>query len=149
MTRVIRLQCEKEWNWLLASSVQRYFHDHLKMAHGLITGDTVFVTQQLSAKVLDPSAAFLVTCMVSDHAVTFTDDIKQLVDLVLSLLGDVSPAFSLACVRLRDIAVGVEGVKGNGDCRPLVKSVLEDLRQTAEYRTCPRGRQLLCQEFGK
>ena len=29
-----------------------YFHDHLRVAHGLINGETVFVTQQLCAKLL-------------------------------------------------------------------------------------------------
>ena len=126
-----------------------YFHDHLRVAHGLISGDTVFVTQQLSAKLLDPFAAFLLTGKLCDPAMTFGDDIEQLIDLLLSLLGDVFPALTVACARLRDIAVGVENVDGKGDCGSLfeLKSVLDGLRQTAEYRSCPYGRQLLCQDL--
>ena len=87
-----------------------YFHDHLRVTHGLISGDTVFVTQQLSAKLLDPSAAFLLTGKLCDPAMTFADDIEQLADLLLSLLGDAFPAITVACDRLRDIAVGVENL---------------------------------------
>ena len=126
-----------------------YFHDHLRMAHGLISGDTVFVTQELSAKLLDPSAAFLVTGKLWDPAMTFTDDIKQPADLLLSVLSDVCPALTLACDRLRDIAVGIESVDGKGDCGSLFefKHVLDGLYQTEEYRSCPYGRQQLCQEL--
>ena len=62
-----------------------YFHDHLRVAHGLISCDTVFVTQQLSAKLLDPSAAFLLTGKLSQDAVSCVCDIKQLVEILLSL----------------------------------------------------------------
>ena len=47
-----------------------YLHDHLRVAHGLISCDTVFVTQQLSAKLLDPSAVFLLTGKLSEKAVS-------------------------------------------------------------------------------
>ena len=126
-----------------------YFHAHLSVAHGLINGDTVFVSQQLSAKMLDPSAAYLVTGILPDPAVTFADDIEQLVQLLLSVLRDVCPAFVVACDRLRDECVPVEIVGGQNDCRSLVNlvSVLDDLRHTAEYCSCPRGRLLLCQEL--
>ena len=46
------------------------FHEQLKVAHGLISCDTVFITQQLSAKLLDPSAAFLLTGKLSEIAVS-------------------------------------------------------------------------------
>ena len=93
-----------------------YFHDHLRVAHGLISCDTVFVTQQLSAKLLDPSAAVLLSGKLCDPAMTFADDIEQLADLLLSLLGDVFPALTVACERVCDIAVGVENMDGKGDC---------------------------------
>ena len=119
------------------------------MGHGLINGDTVFVTQQLSAKMLDPSAAFLLTGKLSGRAVTFADDMEQLVHLLLFVLSDVCPPFLCACDRLRDIAVRVKSLveKEKGECRSLynLKTMLNALRDTAEYRSCPRGRQLLCQ----
>ena len=113
----------------------------------MISCDTVFVTQQLSAKLLDPSAAFLLTGKLSDNAVSCVGDIKQLVEILLSLLSDTCPAFLFACDRLRDIAVGVERVERKGDCYSLseMKALLDSLRQTAQYRCCPRGRQLVCQ----
>ena len=122
-----------------------YFHDHLRVVHGLINGDAVFITQQLSAKMLDPSAASLLTGKLSDPTVTFADDIKQLVHLLLSMLRDVCPAF---LARLRDIALRVQTVDGKGECEPLfgLKAVLDDLRHTDEYCSCPRGRELECQE---
>ena len=86
------------------------------MAHGLIACDTVFVTQQLKAKLLDPSAAFLLTGRLSGHAVSCVGDIKQLVQILLSLLIATCPAFLFACDRLRDIAVGVDRVERKGDC---------------------------------
>ena len=124
-----------------------YFHNQLSVAHGLISCDTVFVTQQLSAKLLDPSAAFLLTGKLSEHAVSCAGDIKQLVQILLSLLSDICPAFLFACDRLRDIAVGVERMEGKGECNSLseMKGLLDGLCQTAEYRCCPRGRHLLCQ----
>ena len=128
-----------------------YFHDHLRVAHGLISCDTVFVTQQLSAKLLDPSAAFLLTGKLSEHAVSCVGDIKQLVQILLSLLSDTCPAFLFACDHLRDIAVGVDRMERKGDCYSLseMKGLLDGLQQTAEYRCCPRGRQLVCQGLGE
>ena len=123
-----------------------YLHGHLGVAHGLITGETVFVTRQLNAKLLDPSAAFLVTGKLSEHAATLANDMKQLVDLLLSLLSNISPAFSFVCGRLRGIAGGVESIDRKDECMSLseLRTVLDGLRLTAEYRCYPRGRQLLC-----
>ena len=128
-----------------------YFHDQLRVAHGLISCDTVFVTQQLSAKLLDPSAAFLLTGKLSENAVSCVGDIKQLVEILLSLLSDTCPTFLFACDRLRDIAVDVDQVERKGDCYLLseMKALLDGLQQTAEYRCCPRGRQLECQDLGE
>ena len=81
------------------------------MAHGLISCDTV----QLSAKLFDPSAAFLLTGKLSEKAVSCVGDIKQLIEILLSLLSDTCPAFLFACNRLRDIAVGVDRVERKGD----------------------------------
>ena len=123
-------------------SAVEYFHDHLKVTHGLISGDAVFITQQLSAKMLDPSAAYLLS-KLPDPAVTFEDDMEQLIHLLLRILSDVCP-----CDRLRAIAVGAKNVNGQGECR--LKPLFEffyGLRQTAEYYCCPRSRQLLCQDF--
>ena len=133
------------------SCAVEYFHDHLRVAHGLISGDTVFVTQQLSAKMLDPSAAFLLTGNVCEHAATLADDIRQLVHLLLCLLSDICPAFSFACERLRDVAAGAESADRKGDFKSLskVKALLDDLRHTAEYSSCSRRRQLLCQEIAE
>ena len=125
-----------------------YFHDQLRVAHGLISCDTVFVTQQLSAKLLDPSAAFLLTGKLSENAVSCVDDIKQLVEILLSLLRDACPAFLFTCDRLRDIAVGVERVEREGSLSE-IKALLDGLQQTAEYRCCPRGQQLVCQGLGE
>ena len=132
-------------------SAVEYFHEQLRVAHGLICCDTVFVTQQLSAKLLDPSAAFLLTGKLCEHAVSCADDIKQLVEILLSLLSDMCPAFLFACDLLRDIAVGVERKERRGDCNSLseMKALLEGLQQSAEYRCCPCGRQLLCQGLGE
>ena len=85
-----------------------YFHEQLRVSHGLISCDTVFVTQQLSAKLLDPSAAFLLTGKLCERAVSCAGDIQQLVEILMSLLSDTCPAFLFACDLLRDIAVGVE-----------------------------------------
>ena len=128
-----------------------YFHNQLSVAHGLISCDTVFVTQQLSAKLLDPSAAFLLTGKLSKHAVSCAGDIKQLVQILQSLLSDICPAFLFAYDRVRGIAVGFERMEGKGDCNSLfeMKGSLDGLRQTAEYRCCPRGRHLLCQGLGE
>ena len=128
-----------------------YFHEQLIVAHGFISCDTVFVTQQLSAKLLDPSAAFLLTDKLCEHAVSCASDIKQLVEILLSLLTDKCPDFLLACDLLRDIAIGVERQERKGDCNSLseMKTLLDGLQQTAEYRCCPRGRQLLCQGLGE
>ena len=128
-----------------------YFHEQLRVAHGLISCDTVFVTQQLRAKLLDPSAAFLLTGKLSEHGVSCGGDIKQLVEILLSLLSDTCPAFLFACDRLRDIAVGVDRVERKGDCYSLseMKDLLHGLQQTAEYHCCPRGRQLVCQNLGE
>ena len=130
-----------------------YFHEQLRMAHGLISCDTVFVTQQLRAKLLDPSTSFLLTGKLSEHAVSCGGDIKQLVEILLSLLSATCPAFLFACDRLRDIAVGVDRVERKGDCYydslSEMKGLLDGLQQTAEYRRCPRGRQLACQTLGE
>ena len=130
-----------------------YFHDHLGVAHGLISGQTVFVTRQLSAKMLDPSSAFLLTGKPSQHTATLANDIKQLVDLLLSVLNDMGPAFSFVCERLRAIAVGAERIymERKDECKSLseLRTVLDGLRLTAEYRCCPRGRQLFCQDLGE
>ena len=127
-----------------------YFHDQLRVAHGLINCDTVFVSQQLSAKLLDPSAAFLLTGKLSEHF-SCVGDIKQLVEILLSLLSDTCPAFLFACDRLREIAVGADRVERKGDCYPLfeMKGLLNRLQQTTEYRCSPRGRQLVCQGLGE
>ena len=58
-----------------------YFHDHLGVAQGLIIGETVFVTQQLRAKLFDPSSAFLLTGKLSEHTATLANDIQQLLTL--------------------------------------------------------------------
>ena len=128
-----------------------YFHNQLRVAHGLINCDTVFVSQQLSAKLLDPSAAFLLTGKLSEHAVSCVGDIKLLVEILLSLLSDTCPAFLFACDRLRGIAVGADRVERKGDCySPFeMKGLLNRLQQTTEYRCCPRGRQLVCQALGE
>ena len=128
-----------------------YFHEQLRVAHGFISCDTVFVTQQLSSKLLDPSSAFLLTGKLCEHAVSCAGDIKQLVEILLSLLTDTCPDFLFACDLLRDIAVGVGRGERKGDCNSLseMKTLLDGLQQTAEYRSCPRGRQLLCQVLGK
>ena len=128
-----------------------YFHDHLRVAHGLISCDTVFVTQQLTAKLLDPSAAFLLTGKLSENAGSCVGDIKQLVEVLLSLFGNTCPAFFFACNCLRDIVGGVERGKREGVSSSLseMNSLLDDLRQTAEYRCCPRGRQFVCQGLGE
>ena len=125
-----------------------YFHDHLGVAHGLISGETVFVTQQLSAKMLNPPSAFLLTGKLPEHTATLANDIQQLVDLLLFLLNDIGPAFSFACDRLRAIVVGAERMERKDECKSLseLKTVLDGLRLTAEYRCCPRGRQLFCQD---
>ena len=125
-----------------------YFHDQLRVAHGLISCDTVFVSQQLSAKLLDPSAAFLLTGKLSEHAVSCVGDIKQLVEILLCLLSDTCPAFLLACDRLRDIA---DRVERKGGCYSMseMKGLLDGLQQTAEYRCCSRGRQLACHGLGE
>ena len=91
-------------------SAIEYFHDHLKATHGLISGDVVSITQQLSAEMLDPSAAYLLTGKLPDPAVTFEDGMQKLIHLLLRMLSDVSP-----CDRLRTIAVGVKNVDGQGD----------------------------------
>ena len=78
-----------------------YFHEQLRVAHGFISCDAVFVTQQLRAKRLDPSAAFLLTGKLSEHAVSCGGDIKQIVEILLSLLSGTCPAFLFACDRLR------------------------------------------------
>ena len=124
-------------------SAIEYFHDHLKVTHGLISGDAVFITQQLSAKMLDPSAAYLLTGKLPDPAVTFEDDMEQLIHLLLRILSDVCP-----CDRLRAIAVGAQNINGQSECRlrPLFE-YFYGLRQTAEYYCCPRSRQLLCRDF--
>ena len=126
-----------------------YFHEQLRVAHGLISCDTVFVAQQLRAKLLDPSAAFLLTGKLSEHAVSCVGDIKQLVEILLSLLNATCPAFLFTCDRLRDIAVGVDRVERKGDCYSLseMKGLLHGLQQTAEYHCCPRGWQLVCQDL--
>ena len=64
----------------------------MRVAHGFIScaSDTVFVTQQLSAKLLDPSAAFPPTDgKVVRGACSFV--CKQLVEILLSLLTDTCP----------------------------------------------------------
>ena len=123
------------------------------VAHGLISCDTVFVTQQLRAKLLDPSAALLLAGKLSENAVSCGGDIKQLVEILLSLLSATCPAFLFACDRLRDIAVGVDRVERKGDCYydslSEMKGLLDGLQQTAEYRCCPRGRQSVCQGLGE
>ena len=128
-----------------------YFHDQLRASHGLISCDTVFVTQQLNAKLLDPSAAFLLTGKLSSES--RAGDIKSTVEILLSLLSDTFPDFLLACDRLRDIAVDVEHerVERKGDCNSLseMKGLLDSLQQTTEYRRCPRGRQLVCESLGE
>ena len=91
-------------------------HEQLRAAHGLISCDTVFVTQQLRAKLLDPSAAFLLTGKLSEHAASCVGDIKQLVEILLSLLSATCPAFLFACDRLLDISGGVDRVERKGDC---------------------------------
>ena len=70
----------------------------------------------LRAKLLDPSAAFLLTGKLSKHAVSCVGDIKQLVEILLSLLSASCPAFLFACDRLHDIAGGVDRVERKGDC---------------------------------
>ena len=82
---------------------------------------------------------------LSEHAVLCGGDIKQLVEILLSLLSTTCPAFLFACERLRDIAVGVDRVERKGDCYSLseMKGLLDGLQQTAEYHCCPRGRQLV------
>ena len=128
-----------------------YFHDHLRVSHGLISCDTVFVTQQLTAKLLEPSAAFLLTGKLpSEHVVSCAGDIKQTVKILLSLLSDMCPAFLFCCDRLRDIVVDVERMDRKGDCNSLsqMKALLDSLQQIAEYRCCPRGRQLVCKGLG-
>ena len=79
-----------------------YFHYHLKVAHCLINSETVFVTQQLSAKMLDPSTAFLLTGNLCEHTATLANDIRQLADRLLYLLSNIWPASSFAYDRLRD-----------------------------------------------
>ena len=112
-------------------------------------GTRLGLTQQLRAKLLDPSAAFLLTGKLSEHAVSCVVDIKQLVEILLSLLNATCPAFLFTCDRLRDIAVGVDRVERKGDCYSLseMKGLLHGLQQTAECHCCPRGRQLVCQDL--
>ena len=78
-----------------------YFHDHLRVTHGLISCDTVFVTQQ---NCYIHQRRF---CKLSENAGSCVGDIKQLVEVLLSLLSDTCPAFFFACNCLRDIVGGV------------------------------------------
>ena len=92
----------------------------------------------------------LLTGKLSEHAVSCVDDIKQLVEILLSLLSATCHAFLFACDCLRDIAVGVDRVERKDDCYyDSLSGLLYGLKQTAEYRCCPRGRQLVCQGFGE
>jgi hypothetical protein len=119
-------------------SAVEYFHDHLNMSHGLICSDTVFVTQQLTAKLLDPLAAYLVTGKPPDSAVGLQSDLEQVTKLLLHLLSDVWSCDLLQSIRL-------EEVDRKGHClRPFLE-FLDGIRQTAEYCLCPH-RHLLCQE---
>jgi hypothetical protein len=65
-------------------SATEYFHDHLHISHGLISEDTVFVTHWLSTKLLDPSAAYLITGKLPDSAASFQEDVEQLIGLLLA-----------------------------------------------------------------
>ena len=100
---------------------------------------------------LDPSSAFLLTGKPSERTATLANDIKQLVDLLLSLLNDMGPAFSFVSERLRVIAVGAERMERKDECKSLseLRTVLDGLRLNAEYHCCPRGRQLFCQDLGE
>ena len=123
-----------------------YFREQLRVSHGLISCDTVFVTQQLSDKLLDTSAVFLLTSKLCEHAVCCGRDIQHLVEILLSLLTNTCPAFLFACDLLRDITIGVERRERKGDCNSLseMKTLLDGL-----HRCCLSGRQLLCQGLGE
>jgi hypothetical protein len=121
-----------------------YFHHHLKVPHGLIRTETVFITSQMTAKVLDPIAAFLVTGETQDIGALFEDDIKQLVGILLMLLNDHQAPLASVCTRLQEIA---DSIKSGDNKRDKVSSshlitLLSRLRQTEQYRSCPRLSQL-------
>jgi hypothetical protein len=117
-----------------------YFHNHLNTTHGLISGGTVFVTQQLSAKMLDPLSACLVTGKLPDPAVTFADDMEKVIDLLTYLLNDV-----LSCDYLRAMAISFQKPDGHSLMTSLLFDFLDGVRRSDEYCHCPR-RQLMCQD---
>jgi hypothetical protein len=82
--------------------LQQYVHDHLKVVHCLTNENTVLITRQIPAKLLDYTAAYLATGKISDQATNFQGDVQQLIQLLLSILGDVCPCDCLTDIEFND-----------------------------------------------
>ena len=117
-----------------------YFHHHLEVTYGLLNGDIVFVTSELRAKLLDPSAVYVLTGKTPDPAITFEDDLVQLTSLLQTVLSDVCPALVSACDRLRAMAsvLGSTNHRFSDISTFHLEAELDRIRRTAAYRSVSR-----------
>jgi hypothetical protein len=116
-------------------SAMGYFHHHLEVPYGLLTGDTVFVTSNLRAKLLDPSAVYMLTGKTPDPGTSLEDDMVQLMSLLQSVLEDDCPALKSACSRLRSMAIMLNrGSRGYSYLSTFhMAAVLDSVRQSVGY----------------
>ena len=123
-----------------------YLHRHLQVVHGMLSYDHVFVTCQVTAKVLDPKAASLLSNDSFSCSSLVANDMKQLGCLIALLIPDGSLVMSSASASLQTIVELL--VLGKDDVVPFARAqlleALQGVRGTKQYRSCPPKRMLHC-----
>lgn len=131
-------------------SVIDYLHHQLGISHGMLSRDYIFCSNSFSVKVLDPLTVVLLEGKTSLASVTMEDDTRQLGHVLLALFSDVfrshsdlcdnpaqpSQLLRLQCVLRQMVDENEILVSGAED----VRSVLEEMRQSDQYRQCPPKR---------
>lgn len=124
-----------------------FLHCRHGVIHGMITIDRIFFTSQLTAKVLDPTAAILSS---SDPcpSPTYKDDMTQLGRILLRLF-TVEHSDENAC---RDLLTLVRVLVSNNDNDGpdgsySLLEVLDRMRRSEPYLSCPPKREFSCQLY--
>ena len=126
-----------------------YLHHQLGVFHGFLTCSNIFCTSLLTAKVLDPVAAKLITGDDVTSYVAMNSDLVQVGHVLLKLFGVLSKTDS------RTIGSGEFGIQpslysimenlimekmGSLSTAGDMVSVLISMRETDQYRQCPLKR---------
>lgn len=123
-----------------------YLHNQLTVVHGYLDIQHVFFTTSLTAKVLDPTAASLMTDdrTLLTSCLTATDDMRQLGKILTALFEGLQFSPWTAAKSLQAVVALL--LDGRSRCfLSDVRAMLDRLRGTAEYVYCNPKRHVLCE----